>query len=268
MSEPPHIPIVLSISGHDPGGGAGIQADIEAIAANGCHACTVITCLTEQDTCDVRALLPQPTSQILAQAGTLLADSRVSAIKIGLLGEATIAEAVAALLERHPDIPVVLDPVLASGAGSQLATDELVGVLRRQLLPRASLVTPNSPEARTLVPEAAHLDRCARRLLDLGCGAVLITGTHESAPGVINRLYQGAVPPRQWVWRRLPGSYHGSGCTLASAIAARLALGEDLVEATTKAQRYTWQTLARGLRTGRCQALPDRLFALHRGERE
>jgi len=267
MPESSQIPIVLSISGHDPGGGAGIQADIEAIAANGCHACSVITCITEQDTCDVRALLPQPTTQVLAQASTLMADSRVSAIKIGLLGEAGIAEALADLLERHPQIPVVLDPVLASGAGSQLAGEELVRAIRGQLLPRTSLVTPNTPEARALAPHAANLDDCAARLLELGCGAVLITGTHEAAPQVVNRLYQGGAPPRQSVWQRLPGSYHGSGCTLASAIASRLALGEDLADATANAQRYTWQTLAKGLRTGRCQPIPDRLFALSRGER-
>lgn len=261
------IPIVLSISGHDPGGGAGVQADIEAIAANGCHACSVITCLTEQDTCDVRILLPQPPTQVLSQARVLLADSPVSAIKIGLLGEAGIAHSLADLLDQHPEIPAVLDPVLASGTGTSLARQELVQTIREQLLPRTALVTPNSLEARSLTHGDGPLDSCAANLLELGCGAVLITGTHEPGPQVANRLYRRNTLPHESLWPRLPGSYHGSGCTLASAITARLALGEDLVTATTKAQEYTWRTLARGLRTGRCQAIPDRLFALNRGER-
>ncbi|MGD8617172.1 MAG: hydroxymethylpyrimidine/phosphomethylpyrimidine kinase [Gammaproteobacteria bacterium] len=264
MPDSPTIPLVLSISGHDPGGGAGIQADIEAIAANGCHACSVITCLTEQDTCEVRAVHPQSAARVLAQATFLLADSRVSAIKIGLLGEAEIAAAVADLLDRYPERPVVLDPVLASGAGKPLGSEALLKTMRERLLPRASLITPNGPEARALAPEPAHLDGCAAQLLELGCEAVLITGGHERAARVVNRLYRRGAPPRESAWERLPGSYHGSGCTLASAIASRLALGEPLAEATARAQRYTWQTLARGLRSGRCQSIPDRLFALQR----
>lgn len=258
------IPIVLSISGHDPGGGAGIQADIEAISANGCHACSVITCLTEQDTCDVRALLPQPPGQVLAQARRVLKDSRVSVIKIGLLGQAGIAQGLADLLAEHPGIPVVLDPVLASGAGTDLTGRELVRTIRERLLPRTSLITPNSLEARTLAPGGVSLDTCAADLLDLGCAAVLITGTHETGAQVINRLYRRNHSPVEAAWPRLRGSYHGSGCTLASAIAARLGLGEDLSVAADRAQEYTWQTLSRSLRTGRCQAIPDRLFALSR----
>jgi len=142
-----------------------------------------------------------------------------------------------------------------------------VRTIREQLLPRTTLVTPNSLEARSLAYSDGPLDTCAAHLLELGCGAVLITGTHEPGQQVTNRLYRRNAPPDESLWPRLPGSYHGSGCTLASAITARLALGEDLVTATTNAQEYTWRTLAGGLHTGRCQTIPDRLFALHRGER-
>lgn len=265
MSTPVPIPIVLSISGHDPGGGAGIQADIESITANGCHACSVITCLTEQDTCDVCRMSPQPPSQVLAQARTLMADSQIAAVKIGLLGEAGIARALGQLLEEHPGIPVVLDPVLASGAGTDLTGQALERTIREWLLPRAALATPNSLEARALVPDCTSLDDCGAQWLGLGCAAVLITGTHESGPQVINRLYRRDHPPVDSAWPRLPESYHGSGCTLASAIAARLARGEELTVATRKAQEYTWQTLYHGLRTGRCQPIPNRLFGLGRG---
>lgn len=258
------LPQLLCISGHDPGGGAGIQADIEAAAANGAHACSVVSCLTEQDSCDVYRLFPQPPDQLLAQARRIMADSSIGAVKIGLLGDAGLARALNSLLADRPGLPVVLDPVLASGAGSALASRELEQALRA-ILPQVCLLTPNSLEARRLAAVGDDLDDCAARLLELGAGAVLITGTHEQGPQVTNRLYQSGADMEQWTYPRLEGSYHGSGCTLASAIGARLAAAEPLTQAVRAGLEYTWRSLESGWQSGRCQRLPDRLFALRRG---
>ncbi|QYZ65712.1 MAG: phosphomethylpyrimidine kinase [Gammaproteobacteria bacterium (ex Lamellibrachia satsuma)] len=253
------LPIVLTIGGHDPGGGAGIQADIEAVGANGCHCSTAITCLTLQDSCDVQAVMPLPAEQVIAQAETVLKDCQVSVIKIGLLGDVVIAHAIAGLLREHENIPVVLDPVLAAGGGTPLATESLLSTIRQQLLPLCTLITPNSPEARRLAPHEETLEQCAHTLLKTGAEHVLITGTHEQSDRVTNRLYDKTGLLNQADWQRLPGEYHGSGCTLAAAIAANMASGKDLIEAVNSAQQYTWKTLLNGFRSGRCQSLPDRL---------
>jgi hydroxymethylpyrimidine/phosphomethylpyrimidine kinase len=257
-----HPPIVLAIAGHDPCGGAGIQADIEAISANGCRAATVITCLTVQDTRDVMELVPVKPALVEAQARAVLADLPVAAIKIGLIGDGATAGMLAALLTEFPRIPVVLDPVLAAGGGTELAGKRLLDAIRRQLLPQTTLITPNSEEARRL-GEQEELEACAGRLLSLGCGNVLITGTHEEETEVINRLFLAGGEAISRNWPRLPGSYHGSGCTLASAIAAGIALGRPLPEAVAEAQSYTWQSLTHAHSPGRGQALPDRLWKRH-----
>ena len=264
-TDPP--PVVLCISGHDPVGGAGIQADIEAVAANGCYACTAITCLTVQDSCDVAGLHLQPVDQILSQVRAVLDDVPVAVIKIGLLGSEEIALALSRVLQEIPPPPIVLDPVLAAGGGASLADAPLLDAIRRHLLPLVTLLTPNSREARLLAAGPDDLGECAQRLLALGCGQVLIMGAHEDGPEVINRLYTPHGDPNLYRWERLPGSYHGSGCTLASSIAARLALasadadlGARLLAAVQEGQAYTWQTLSQGLRLGRCQYLPNRLW--------
>lgn len=262
----PRYPVVLAFSGHDPSGGAGIQADIEAVAAQGCAAATVVTCLTVQDTTNVRRLLPVAADTVEQQARTLLADVPVKAIKIGLLGDASVAGAISAVLRDHPGIPLVLDPVLAAGGGAELAGPALLQTVRDDLLGQSTLVTPNSEEARRL-SGGRTLDQCAGLLLDQGCGAVLITGGHEPGANVTNHLYRPAMATLSSHWPRLPGSYHGSGCTLASSIAALLACGHDVETAVRQGQDYTWQTLAHGWQAGAGQLLPDRLFACRPGAR-
>lgn len=253
--------VTLAIGGHDPSGGAGIQADIEAIGALGGHAASVITCLTVQDTCNVQQLIPVDPKVVIAQAEAVLADLPVNAIKIGLIGDAAVAHALAQLLAQYPAIPVVIDPVLAAGGGTPLASDKLKQTLLQELLPLAYLLTPNSHEARTLAG-TTDLDNCAEALLRHGCQHLLITGTHEESNNVINKLYgaEGAID--HWQWPRLPDEYHGSGCTLAAAIAALLAQGHSLAEALYQAQDFAWQSLAHAQKLGRGQALPDRLYQL------
>jgi len=261
MSSP--LPAVLAFSASDPTGGAGVQADLLTIASLGCHPLSVLTALTAQDTRGVEALMAVETAWITRQARVLLDDIPVAAFKLGLLGSARNAEAVAAILAEHPRTPVVLDPVLASGRGDTLADDETVQVLRSALLPLTTVLTPNSPEARRLALAApeADLAPCAQALGALGCKYVLVTGTHEPGAQVVNALYGTDGVLREDRWPRLAGEYHGSGCTLASAIAAFLARGLAIEDAVREAQAYTWKTLEAGFQPGRGQHLPRRFFA-------
>ncbi|MBV5308001.1 hydroxymethylpyrimidine/phosphomethylpyrimidine kinase [Chromatium okenii] len=250
-------PLVLCLGGHDPSGGAGILADAEAVAAAGAFAVTVITALTEQNTCGLRQLHPQPPAQIAAHCRTLMADQAPAVLKIGLIGSALIAETIGELCAAHPTLPVILDPVLATGAGQTVADAALLQQLRERLIPRCLLITPNLPEAQTIT--GAQLpDECAAQLLALGTRWVLITGTHDDTAQVTNRLYGADGTRQHWDWPRLPGEYHGSGCTLTSAIAGRLAMGMPLLDAVAQAQQFTWHSLRRAFRTGRCQLTPNR----------
>lgn len=251
--------VLLCVGGHDPSGGAGIQADAEAARAAGVHACSVITCLTTQDTCGIARLWPQRATQIDEQSRSVLADSDVGALKIGVLGSSRTVRVLCDLAMAHPQLPLVLDPVLSTSAGQQVADAALLNQMRNSLIGRCTLITPNLPEARTL-SNFKEPDDCAHRLLQTGCAWVLITGTHAPGKEVINRLYGHDDSRREWAWPRLPGEYHGSGCTLASAIAARIVKGMDIRSAIAEAQSYTWESLNRALRTGRCQLTPNRIF--------
>jgi hydroxymethylpyrimidine/phosphomethylpyrimidine kinase len=252
-------PIVLSFSGHDPSGGAGIQADMETIISHHCHSCSVITALTEQDSHNVKKLLPQNPDDIVRQAQTLLADFQVSAIKIGLIGHADTARAIRQILLEHPGIPVVLDPVLAAGGGTPLANQQLQESIVELLLPLTTVLTPNSQEARQL-SGLDDLHACGRSLHVAGAEFVLITGSHESTAQVHNQLFTPDNKLHTFNWERLPYSYHGSGCTLASAIAALMAQGLDAFTAISEAQDFTWQALESAYQPGSGQHNPNRLF--------
>lgn len=265
-------PVVLAFAASDPSGGAGIQADILTLAATGCHPLSVITAITVQDTLGVEAVQPIDADWVSDQARCLLEDMPVDAFKIGALGSAANIAAIAEILADYPDVPMVLDPVLASGRGDELADDEMLHALRELLLPRTTILTPNSMEARRLADiddqDEPSLADCAARLIDAGSAYVLITGTHEPTPQVINTLYGRSGVVRSDSWQRLPGDYHGSGCTLASAIAAMLANGVELPDAVREAQDYTWHALQKAYRPGMGQFLPDRLFWAREDEPE
>lgn len=254
------VPIVLAISGLDPSGGAGIQADIEALASMGCHTAPIITALTVQNTRGANGYQPVDPELIARQIHTVCADLPVAACKIGMIGSAEIAATVRAALADHTELPIVLDPVLAAGAGGSLADERTRAALLERLLPLATIVTPNTVEARRLAPAAETLDQCAHELLARGAEFVLITGAHEDTPLVINSLYGEGRLLEAWSWERLPGSYHGSGCTLAAAIAGLLAAGATPLDAVREAQEYTWETLRRGYSIGTGQRIPNRLF--------
>lgn len=253
-------PVVLVFAGNDPTGGAGIQADIETLTSLGCHAAPVITALTVQDTAGVKHFAPVEAGMVIAQARAVLEDMPVAAFKVGMLADAENATALAAIMHDYPDIPLILDPILASGRGDPLAEDSLVGALQSLLIPKATLITPNTLELMHLAPDADNIDSAAQELLSTGCTFVLVTGTHEKTTEVVNRLYGNRRLLESFHWERLPHSYHGSGCTLAAACAATFAHGFDPIEAVAEAQDFTWHALLHAHRLGMGQHLPDRLY--------
>jgi len=257
-------PCVLVIAGHDPTGGAGLQADLETLIAHGVRAVTLVTALTAQDTCGVRHVRPQAADDLREQADLLLDDIAVDVVKVGAVCASPLVNVVAGILERLR-VPVVLDPVLASGSGQALGDCVLTEWIAQALLPLATVVTPNVLEACHLLGldlgAAREPDLLGEGLLGRGASAALVTGTHAESTEVVNRLYRPGAAPVAWAWPRLRAEYHGSGCTLASGIAALLALGQPLETAVAGAQVYTWEALAAGGPAGRGQWLPARRAA-------
>ena len=247
---------VLVFAGMDPSGGAGIGADLQAVAGQGAHALCVVTALTVQDNDRAYEVQPVAPELVLRQARALTRKIDVGAVKIGIPGSAANALAIALVIgelrERRPELPVVLDPVLASGHGDTLSRGDAVAALA-PLLPLVTVLTPNGPEARALAApsDAADPRALAQALRALGCRHVLITGGHDDGDAttndVVNRWFgpgagdaaqDGAPDARQWRWPRLDGEFHGSGCTLASAVAGQLALGMPTGVALELAQHY------------------------------
>jgi hydroxymethylpyrimidine/phosphomethylpyrimidine kinase len=256
-------PAVLTFAASDPTSGAGLQADILALASMGCHPLSVVTAITVQDTTGVESFMPIDPDWVADQARCILEDMPVAAFKMGVLGSTEIVTLVAEVVSDYPDIPLVLDPVLASGRGDEFASEDMIIAIRELLIPQSTVVTPNIPELRRLAEDDEgdmDLAECAQHLLDAGCEYVLVTGTHDSTPDVVNTLYHRGGVLRSDTWQRLPGSFHGSGCTLASALAANLARGLDIADAVYEAQDYTWQALSKAYRPGMGQYIPDRLF--------
>lgn len=246
------VPAVLVFAGLDPGGGAGLAADIAAIGALGGHALPVATALTVQDNNRVHEVQPVDAGLVVRQADAIIDCCSIDAVKIGIPGSLENAAAIARLLRRlraaDPGLPVVLDPVLASGNGDALGKGDAVALLA-ELLPLATVLVPNLPEAEALgtVP----------------CEHVLVTGGHGEGDVVVNRWLRDGVEQRAWRTPRLPHSYHGSGCTLAAAIAARLALGDPVAEALEHALDYCHRTLAHAFRIAPGQRIPRRILHTH-----
>jgi hydroxymethylpyrimidine/phosphomethylpyrimidine kinase len=271
FSPRPTPPLVLCFAASDPTGGAGIQADLLTLASMGCHPLSVITALTVQDTAGVDEILVIDADWVSDQARMLLEDMPVSAFKIGMLGSVETISAIAEILSDYPEVPVIFDPVLASGRGDEFVTDDMIAALREIIIPQTTILTPNSNEARRIAlfdteEDDLDLPGCAARLIELGCEYVLITGTHENTPRVLNTLFNEAGVVQTDAWDRLPGSYHGSGCTLASAIAATLAFGQEMPVAVREAQEYTHEALKAAFRPGMGQYIPERFFWAQDGQ--
>lgn len=256
---PANPPIVLVLAGHDPCGGAGIQADIETLTSLGCHPCTVITALTAQDSVNVKDFQPVPATFLIEQARAVLEDMPVAAFKIGMTGSVEIVEAIHTLLQDYPALPVIFDPVLAGGGGGALSRGDLVHALMDLLVPLTTVITPNSVEARALCSDADTLEACAQQLMAYGAEYVFITGGHENTSAIVNRLWGHRQFIDEYSQTRLPGEFHGTGCTLASAVAGYVAHGAQVPTAIRDAQAYTARTVANARRLGMGQLIPNRL---------
>jgi len=252
-----HPPLVLALGGHDPSG-AGIQADIEATARFGCHALTLVTCLTAQNTGRVEEVIPVQPSLLRRQFDLIVADARpIAACKIGLLPSVDVLMMVCDLVrDLPPGVPVVVDPVIAAGSGATLMSDDVRRAMLEHLWPLATLRTPNAREGR-LLATASGLG-CIQDVLDRGDGWTLVKGADEPTVDVDHRLFRGGQLYASYRWPRLSGSFHGSGCTLGSAIAALMARGETLPLAVAQALDFTWHSVANALDIGGVQYLPNR----------
>ena len=260
-------PCVLVFAGHDPSGGAGIQADIEAIAAQGAHALPVITALTVQDNDHAYAVHAVDVQIILQQAMTLVAKMPVKVIKLGIVAHKKNATAIASFIQKmkqqHADLQVIVDPVLGSGHGDSLSLDDAVQAIE-PLLKIATLITPNLPELRRLSPQVDDMQAQVASLLQNTGADVLLKGGHATEAQVKNIWFQHGQwqTAQEWLWPRLSGEFHGSGCTLASAIAGQLAIGMTLSEALQQAQSYTQQSLLHAYAIASGQLIPARQPAL------
>ncbi|MBM5572949.1 MULTISPECIES: bifunctional hydroxymethylpyrimidine kinase/phosphomethylpyrimidine kinase [Deefgea] len=262
----PTPPTVLVFAANDPSGGAGLMADVLTLASLGCHTLPIVTAMTVQDSAGVQEFHAIDAEIVDEQARFILEDIRIDAIKVGMVGSVENLAVIAEIASDYPDIPLILEPVFSMGRGEELSNEELIAAMRELLLPHTLLVTPNHTEARLLASddpdeqEEIPLDAAAQRILECGCEYVLIAGTHEKTPKVVNTLYSRLGRVRTDQWERLPGSYHGAGATLASAIAGALANRIEIADAVRDAQDYTWQALSKAFRPGMGQFIPDRMF--------
>ncbi|WP_165857477.1 bifunctional hydroxymethylpyrimidine kinase/phosphomethylpyrimidine kinase [Marinobacter sp. JSM 1782161] len=250
-------PQVLILSGLDPSGGAGIQADIQAVTALGCHPLPVLSCLTVQDTRNVYGAEAVDPDLIRRQLDCLDADTPIHAIKTGALGSAAVVEVLAAFARKHAAIPLVVDPVIKAAGGGDLADDELVAAMKAELFPLARVITPNGIELAQLGGSGDEASS-AQSLIDAGCAGVLATGGHGDGPAIINRLFRAGAPVQEWTIDRHGGEYHGTGCTLAAGIAAGLAQGRSLESAIERSQYLVSCAIQQALRVGQGQPVPDR----------
>jgi hydroxymethylpyrimidine/phosphomethylpyrimidine kinase len=263
------VPLVLTFSASDPTAGAGLQADALTVSALGAHPLTILTGLTAQNTVGVRRFEPCSADWIDAQFNVLLEDGVApSALKTGVLGSSAAVAAVLKAKALWPHVPLVVDPVRASGRGDAFGGQDLFDSYRNELFPVVDLLTPNWPEAQAFTG-AKNIDEAAERLLQMGCKAVLLKGEHLDSGDVVNRLYVAGKQLVEFPCERLPGQYHGSGCTLASACAVGLGQGLSVQEAVELALEYTWQALSYGFAVGQGQLIPDRMHLMqHLGEDE
>ncbi|MEO0713452.1 MAG: bifunctional hydroxymethylpyrimidine kinase/phosphomethylpyrimidine kinase [Pseudomonadota bacterium] len=261
---------VLIIAGSDSGGGAGIQADIKTVTSLGGYAMTAITALTVQDTLGVHGVWPAPLEAVLGQIDVTLSDIGADAIKTGMLGTAALVEAVAERLSGVADVARVIDPVMVATSGDRLVDEKAVGAIRAELIPGATLVTPNAPEAEVLSGKAVETvdgqRRAAERLLEAGAKAALVKGGHIDGAVIVDVLQ---TQQGEWLFespRIETTSTHGTGCTLASACAAHIAQGDPVQEAVERARAYVQQAIRTAPGLGRGHGPVNHAWPLHKGD--
>ncbi|WP_083329314.1 bifunctional hydroxymethylpyrimidine kinase/phosphomethylpyrimidine kinase [Marinobacter salinus] len=245
------------LSGLDPSGGAGIQADIQAITSLGCHPLPVVTCLTVQDTVNVYAAEALNAELIRQQLECIAADAPIHAIKTGALGNADIVDVLVDFIGKHPGIPLITDPVIKAAGGGDLADEVLISAMKDRLFPLAEMITPNGIEL-SMLGDSADPEQAARHLMKTGCSSVFATGGHGTGLHITNTLFNHAPEPMTWEIERIGGEYHGTGCTLAAAIAAGRASGLSQRAAISQAQNYVNRAILHALEVGKGQPVPDR----------
>lgn len=250
----------MCFSGLDPTGGAGIQADIETLFSIGCHCAPVVTALTVQNTQNVSSMVATEAVLLVQQARAVLEDIPIQCFKVGLLPNVECVEVLHTLFKDYADIPVVLDPITIAGGGYEFGGAEVIDAIRNLLLPLTTVLTPNTEEIKQFAPSADTVDACANELMDSGCQHILLTGTHAHTEAVENKFYSPHQSITLFNWPRLEHEYHGSGCTLAAAVAGYLAHEINLHDAISQAQRFTWEALSHGSRIGFGQHLPNRSY--------
>lgn len=257
-------PIVLSIAGYDPSSGAGITADIKTIAAHGCYGVTCITSLTVQSTQGVKRVQPVEGRFVTDTLQELISDFSIAAVKIGMLGSAEVVRVVTAFLQRHPLRNVVLDPVLRSSSGAELLEREGVEILRDRLLPLVDVITPNIDEAAALtglgVHRAEDMQAAAMRLHEMGARNVVVTGGHLDPPVDLLSLDSGRECKVFKQEKIITRSTHGTGCAFATAMACNLAMGKNLIEATSDAKQYVTLALRNAIEIGSGRGPINHLF--------
>jgi hydroxymethylpyrimidine/phosphomethylpyrimidine kinase len=249
------VPIAVTIAGSDSGGGAGVQADLKTFSALGVYGASAVTALTAQNTRGVTAIHDVPAAFVAQQIDAIFSDLDVGAVKIGMLSQPEVIEAVAAGLQRYGQKRVVVDPVMVATSGDRLLAPRAVAVLRDVLIPRALVITPNLPEAAALLEapiaeNEVEMRRQGERLLALGCAAVLIKGGHDAGPESVDLLIEPTRETRLAATRVETRNTHGTGCTLSAAIAAGLAKGLDLSAATRAAKDYVTAAIGAAHRLG------------------
>lgn len=262
----PAPPIVLVFAANDPSAGGGLAADILTLSSLGCHPLPVLTAVTVQDTAGTEDFLAMEADMVSDQARFVLEDMQIAAIKVGALGSLENLTVVAEIAADYPDIPLILEPVFTTAGSDEYADEEMIGAVREMLLPHTTVLVVSSLAARRLATDepdeqdGMSMDEAALRIRQFGCEFVLVTGTHEQTPTINNGLFNRSGRARQDSWERLPGSFHGAGTTLSSAVAAFIANGMDIPQAAREAQDYTWNALKHAYRPGMGQSVPDRLF--------
>lgn len=254
------VPVIMSMSSHDPSGSSGIQADIETAASLGCHCTPIITTLCAQDTRDTKDIIPIEAALIIEQARAILEDMPVKAIKLGFVGSVENAEAIHSILHDYPDLPVILDPVTSICNSELPEADSVVKATETLLLPQATIATLGLVETHELAHQADTLDACAQEILETGCEHLLISGAKRTHSTYENHLYNQQGLKRKYSWERIKVFSHGCGATLAASITCYLAHGLRIEDAIEQGQQFSWHCLANSRRIGMGNRIPNRFY--------
>lgn len=248
------LPVVLVIGGHDPTGGAGIQSDIETVTSLNCHAVSLITCLTSQNTKEFLISDPVNPDTFFSQGKALISDVNIDVIKIGAVGSSKIVEKINDLLTLMKNSPVIVDPIIRSSSGGILTNKKSLDALKSLIFPKSFLVTPNLEEAKSISGEE-NLDLVIENLLNLCTQYLLIKDVEKSKNLIVNNLYSKSKFIKHWENPRIEGKFHGTGCSLASSIACFMAKSRNIIESIDLAQKYTLKAIINSVKIGKGQKI-------------